>query len=190
MKPSKELLPARSARTAPGRVRRLLQPAALSRKPQQPNPGRCLLRSRSNHSQSEVQDQAADPPATSPAALLNCSLNLNPDGPDPLLNPLLTCPKGSDDVHRLRLSPPGCGALKRPRQVCGLDYPFTVPRTIRGLGAARLVSTPSWLGCCMRQQHVACLPGLARDCHFRFPRIWAVLHRRFPRRALKFPLSP
>jgi len=33
-------------------------------------------------------------------------------------------------------------------------------------------------------------PGLARDCHLRFPRIWAVLHRRFPRRALKFPLSP
>src|SRR5215469_11782280 len=37
--------------------------------------------------------------------------------------------------------------------VCGLDYPFTLSRTIRGLGAARLVSTPSrliprqaWLG--------------------------------------------
>jgi hypothetical protein len=27
--------------------------------------------------------------------------------------------------------------------VCGLDYPFTFSRTIRGLGAARLVSTPS-----------------------------------------------
>ena len=27
---------------------------------------------------------------------------------------------------------------------------------------------------------MSCLPGLARDCHFRFPRIWAVLHRRFP----------
>ena len=23
-------------------------------------------------------------------------------------------------------------------------------------------------------------PGLARDCHYRFPRIWAVLHPRFP----------
>ena len=45
--------------------------------------------------------------------------------------------------YRLRLSPPGCGALKRPRQVCGLDYPFTLSRKIRGLGAARLVSTPS-----------------------------------------------
>src|SRR5208282_4928278 len=56
--------------------------------------------------------------------------------------------------YRLRLSPPGRGVLKRTRQVCGLDYPFTVPRKIRGLGAARLVSTPSrlefsdraWLG--------------------------------------------
>ncbi len=40
-----------------------------------------------------------------------------------------------------------------PRPFCGLDYPFTLPRKIRGLGAARLVSTPSrlrslraWLG--------------------------------------------
>jgi hypothetical protein len=39
------------------------------------------------------------------------------------------------------------------RQVCGLDYPFTLPRKLRSLGAARLVSTPSrlvslraWLG--------------------------------------------
>ena len=38
-------------------------------------------------------------------------------------------------------------------QVCGLDYPFTLPRKLRSLGAARLVSTPSrllslraWLG--------------------------------------------
>ena len=47
--------------------------------------------------------------------------------------------------YRLRLSPPGRRVLKRAHQVCGLDYPFTVPRTIRGLGAARLVSTPSQL---------------------------------------------
>src|SRR5208337_3602645 len=39
------------------------------------------------------------------------------------------------------------------------------------LGAARLVSTPS------RRNF---RPGLARDCHCRFPRVWAVLHRRFP----------
>src|SRR5260370_24732287 len=45
--------------------------------------------------------------------------------------------------YRLRLSPPGRGILERTRQVCGLDYPFTVSRKIRGLGAARLVSTPS-----------------------------------------------
>ena len=30
--------------------------------------------------------------------------------------------------YRLRLSPPGRDVLKRARQVCGLDYPFTVPR--------------------------------------------------------------
>src|SRR5208337_2971326 len=43
--PARELLPARSARSAPGRVRRLLQFAPVPRKSQQPNPGRCLLRS-------------------------------------------------------------------------------------------------------------------------------------------------
>jgi hypothetical protein len=43
--------------------------------------------------------------------------------------------------------------LESSRQVCGLDYPFTLLRKIRSLGAARLVSTPSrlvshrsWLG--------------------------------------------
>src|SRR5271167_1295621 len=64
--------------------------------------------------------------------------------------------------YRLRLSPPGRSVLERARQVCGLDYPFTIPRKVRGLGAARLVSTPSRLDS---------PPGLARDCHFRFPRI-------------------
>ena len=54
--------------------------------------------------------------------------------------------------YRLRLSPPGRGFLKRARQVCGLDYPFTVPRKNRGLGAARLVSTPSRSVCCMPQK--------------------------------------
>jgi hypothetical protein len=40
-----------------------------------------------------------------------------------------------------------------PHPVCGLDYPFTLSVMIRGLGAARLVSTLSrltsrqtWLG--------------------------------------------
>jgi len=48
---------------------------------------------------------------------------------------------------------PNVTPLKDPRQVCGLDYPFTLLRKLRSLGAARLVSTPSrptsrraWLG--------------------------------------------
>jgi hypothetical protein len=48
---------------------------------------------------------------------------------------------------------PGGEPLESSRQVCGLDYPFTLPRKLRSLGAARLVSTPSrfvslrdWLG--------------------------------------------
>src|SRR5580693_9977771 len=47
--------------------------------------------------------------------------------------------------------------LLSSRQVCGLDYPFTLPRKLRSLGAARLVSTPSrlvslraWLGIAIR----------------------------------------
>ena len=47
---------------------------------------------------------------------------------------------------------PDMEQFEASRQVCGLDYPFTVSVT-RGLGAARLVSTPSrlvslqvWLG--------------------------------------------
>ena len=49
-----------------------------------------------------------------------------------------------------------------------------------GLGAARLVSTPFRRGC----------RRLARDCHYRFPRIWAVLHRRFPGEHSSFDSSP
>ena len=48
---------------------------------------------------------------------------------------------------------PDVEPFEASRQVCGLDYPFTVLRKIRSLGAARLVSTPSrlvprraWLG--------------------------------------------
>jgi hypothetical protein len=47
--------------------------------------------------------------------------------------------------------------LEGSRQVCGLDYPFTLPRKIRSLGAARLVSTPS------RQE---CLSGLGSGLPF------------------------
>src|SRR5208282_644635 len=97
--PARELLSARSARTAPGRVRRLLQLAEVPRKSQQPDPGRCLLRSWSNHPDTEGKDQAENLRATAPAAPPDCSLNFNPDGPDPLLIPLLTCPKGFDDIQ-------------------------------------------------------------------------------------------
>jgi len=48
---------------------------------------------------------------------------------------------------------PDVTLLESSRQVCGLDYPFTLLQKIRRLGAARLVSTPSrlvflraWLG--------------------------------------------
>jgi hypothetical protein len=48
---------------------------------------------------------------------------------------------------------PDVKLLEGSGQVCGLDYPFTLPRKLRSLGAARLVSTPSrllslraWLG--------------------------------------------
>jgi hypothetical protein len=40
---------------------------------------------------------------------------------------------------------PDVALLEGSRQVWGLDYPFTVPRKLRSLGAARLVSTPSRL---------------------------------------------
>ena len=53
----------------------------------------------SNHSDAEGNNQAEDHRAATPAASPGCSLNFNSDGPDPLLNPLLTCPKGSDDIQ-------------------------------------------------------------------------------------------
>ena len=40
---------------------------------------------------------------------------------------------------------PDMKLIEGSRQVCGLDYPFTISRKPRGLGAARLVSTPSRL---------------------------------------------
>jgi hypothetical protein len=67
-----------------------------------------------------------------------------------------TQPCGQRIFLPLRLSPPSPkSALGRFVEVRGLDYPFTLPRKIRGLGAARLVSTPS--------RSIA--SGLARDCH-------------------------
>src|ERR1700681_2500009 len=63
-------------------------------------PADVLLRSWSNHSDTEGNYQAQNRRATAPAAPPDCSFNFNPDGPDPLLIPLLTCPKGSDDIQR------------------------------------------------------------------------------------------
>ena len=80
------------------RIRRLLQPAALPRESRQPDPGRYPLRSCSNHPDPEGKHQAQNHRATTPAASSVCSHNFNSDGPDPLLNLLLPCPKGSDDI--------------------------------------------------------------------------------------------
>ena len=60
--------------------------------------------------------------------------------------------------------------------------PSPSPGEFRGLGATRLVSTPSTGGVPRR--------GLARDFHCRVPRIWAVLHRRFPGKHSSFFSSP
>ncbi len=57
---------------------------------------------------------------------------------------------------------PDVALLESSRQDCGLDYPFTIPRKLRSLGAARLVSTPS------RLDFVWAWLGI---CHLRFPRI-------------------
>ncbi len=71
--------------------------------------------------------------------------------------------------YRLRLSPPGRGVSERARQVCGLDYPFTVPRKYPGLRCcpSSLYTFPAGIF----------RPGLARDCH---PRL----------RGDKFEVSP
>jgi hypothetical protein len=71
--------------------------------------------------------------------------------------------------------------LKILLQVCGLDYPFTISRMSRGLGAARLVSTPSRLTS----------PGLARDCLIKgVPPNLSSSTSPVSRRALKFFSSP
>ena len=91
-------LPGRS-RTRHRRLRRPLQSPPLPREPRQPHPGRRLLRSWSNHPHTEGNHQAENHRATTPAASCTRSHNFNSDGPYPLLNRLLTCPKGSDDIH-------------------------------------------------------------------------------------------
>jgi hypothetical protein len=94
--------------------------------------------------------------------------DLNPHGPF----------KPCGFSYRLRLSPPGRGALEGSRQVCGLDYPFTILRNVRSLGAARLVSTPSrleflraWLGIAVQgfpEFEQFCIAGFP-DEHSSFP---------------------
>jgi len=67
---------------------------------------------------------------------------------------------------RLRLSPPARGARFAV---------WTIPSPSPGAPGLR---------CCPSSLYTFPFgnvrPGLARDCHCRFPRIWAVLHRRFP----------
>jgi hypothetical protein len=66
---------------------------------------------------------------------------------------------------------PDVTLLERSRQVCGLDYFFTLLRKFRSLGAARLVSTPSrlsslraWLGIA-----ISGLPEFEQFCIADFP---------------------
>jgi len=60
--------------------------------------------------------------------------------------------------------------LEGSRRVCGLDYPFTLSRKVRSLGAARLVSTPSrlslraWLGIA-----ISGFPDFEQFCTAGFP---------------------
>jgi len=83
--------------------------------------------------------------------------------------------------YPLRLSPPCRNRVRvTPRQVCGLDYTFTM--AVRPAGAARLVSTPSppessvgaWLGIAISQGS----PNLSSSAS------------PVSRRALKLRLSP
>src|SRR6266404_8692280 len=76
---------------------------------------------------------------------------------------------------------PDVALLEGSRQVCGLDYPFTLPRKIRSLGAARLVSTPS------RLEYVA---GLGSGLPFEVSPNLSSSASPVSRRALKFSLSP
>src|SRR5262245_27243228 len=75
--------------------------------------------------------------------------------------------------YRLRLSPP-----RRAGRVCGLDYPFTVP------GGAGFRCCPSSLYTFPARVRAGLGSGSPCD---RVPRIWAVLHRRFPDEHSSFP---
>ena len=75
---------------------------------------------------------------------------------------------------------PNVTPLERSRQVCGLDYPFTLLRKFRSLGAARLVSTPSRL----------CLSGLGSGLPLKVSPNLSSSASPVSRRALKSSLSP
>ena len=79
--------------------------------------------------------------------------------------------------------------FRRPRliasKVWGLDYPFAMPKSVSGLGAARLVSTPS------QPERRLLRQSLARDRHVTgFPDFEQFYHRRFPGGHSSFRLSP
>ena len=60
--PVGELLPAWRSRSLHRQVRRLLQPPPLSREPEKPHAGRCLLRARPNHPDETRKDQTRHHP--------------------------------------------------------------------------------------------------------------------------------
>jgi hypothetical protein len=91
--------------------------------------------------------------------------------------------------YQLRLSPLSPAMPTRQVRVCGLDYPFTVLRPSRRLGAARLVSTPSrpglrpfraWLGIASQG-----FPEFGQFCIQGFP--WSTQVVSSP---LRLPVSP
>lgn len=59
---TEELLPAWRSRSLHRQVRRLLQPPPLSREPEKPHAGRCLLRARPNHPDETRKDQTRHHP--------------------------------------------------------------------------------------------------------------------------------
>jgi len=76
---------------------------------------------------------------------------------------------------------PDARPLEASRQVCGLDYPFTLLRKFWNLGAARLVSTPS------RLDYIS---GLGSGLPFKVSPNLSSSASPVSRQALKFSLSP
>ena len=97
------------------------------------------------------------------------------------------------------------GGLEPPRALHSTDfrtdYGFRRPAArVQRLGGFAVWTIPSpcpgisGVRCCPSSLYTFPArmppPGLARDCHYRFPRIWAVLHRRFPGEHSSFASSP